>query len=289
MAFDKKQMARELKILADTPKEIERQQQIYRGKLAEIAEEERKQIWGKATLDKRRQEALQERNTICNALANRMRPALEYVRNNNNYSQSETINFSDPRLKDALSIVDHMGKDLSPADQAAMLGSFAGDVGALRALERAFDKHGLYMKAAAHEMQRGISEQAIQEMGEVLAFQKYAEDKGGFDFPIERATWTQGEFQMQLDRLQLDSTDAPDCYAAVLDSVADNIRADMDAADYSGMSEELAAVDKAKRQAELWKIKSAQQEMKKAQERGENPASVLNRELAKLEPNSANA
>lgn len=288
MAYDKKEMARNLKLLATTPKEIERQQQIYREKLAEIKAEEQKGIWGKATLDKRRQDALRERNTTCNALANRMRPALEYVRDNNNYSQSETINFSDPKLKDALRTIDYMGKDLSPADQTAMISSFAGDVGALRVLEKAFAKNGLYMKDAAREMQKPIPEQALREMGEVLAFQQYAESKGSFDFPIERAMWTRGAFQKQLDRLNLVDNDT-DPYSAVLDAVSDKLRADMDSVDYSGMNEELAAVDKAKRQAELWKIKSAQQEMKKAQERGENPATVLNRELAKIKAADAAA
>ena len=274
--------------MATTPKEIERQQQIYREKLAEIKAEEQKGIWGKATLDKRRQDALRERNTTCNALANRMRPALEYVRNNNDYAQNETINFSDPKLKDALRTIDYMGKDLSPADQAAMISSFAGDVGALRVLEKAFAKNGLYMKDAAREMQKPIPEQALREMGEVLAFQQYAESKDSFDFPIERAMWTRGAFQKQLDRLNLVDNDT-DPYSAVLDAVSDKLRADMDSVDYSGMNEELAAVDKAKRQAELWKIKSAQQEMKKAQERGENPATVLNRELAKIKAADAAA
>ena len=276
MAFDRKEMARNLKIVATTPKEIARQQEAYRARLAEIKQEEQRKIWGEATLNKWREEARAERDRTGHALAKRMRTALEYVAANNDYAQNETINFSDPKLKDALRTIDYMGKDLSPADQAAMLSSFAGDIGALRVLEKAFSKNGLYMKDAAREMQKSIPEQAIKEAAEVLAFHDYAESQGRFDFPAERMMWTHGAFQKQLDKLNL-VDDTTDPYSAVLDAVADQIRADMD-----GMNGEQSE-DKAKRQAELWKIQSAKKEMQEAQARGENPATVLNRELAKFD------
>lgn len=282
MAFDRKEMARNLKIVATTPKEIARQQEAYKARLAEIKQEEQRKIWGEATLNKWREEARAERDRTGHALAKRMRTALEYVAANNDYAQNETINFSDPKLKDALRTIDYMGKDLSPADQAAMLSSFAGDIGALRVLEKAFSKNKLYMANAAHEMQKSIPEQAIKEAAEVLAFHDYAESQGRFDFPAERMMWTHGAFQKQLDKLNL-VDDTTDPYSAVLDAVADQIRADMD-----GMNGEQNE-DKAKRQAELWKIQSAKKEMQEAQARGENPATVLNRELAKLDKPAAGA
>lgn len=282
MAYDKKEYARHLKIVATTPKEIARQQDAYKARLAEIKQEEQRKIYGEATLNKWRDEARAERDRTGHALAKRMRASLEYIAANNNYAQNETINFSDPKLKDALRTIDYMGADLSPADQAAMLSSFAGDIGALRVLEKAFSKNKLYMASAAHEMQKSIPEQAIKEAAEVLAFHDYAESQGRFDFPAERMMWTHGAFQKQLDKLNL-VDDTTDPYSAVLDAVSDQIRADMDS-----MSEDQAE-DKAKRQAELWKIQSAKKEMKQAQERGENPATVLNRELAKLDKPAAGA
>ena len=283
MAFDRKEMARHLKIVATTPKEIARQQDAYKARLAEIKQEEQRKIYGEATLNKWRDEARAERDRTGHALAKRMRASLDYIAANNDYAQNETINFSDPKLKDALRTIDYMGKDLSPADQAAMLSSFAGDIGALRVLEKAFAKNGLYMKNAAHEMQKSIDQQAIKEAYEVLAFHDYAETQNRFDFPAERMMWTHGAFQKQLDKLNL-VDDTTDPYSAVLDAVADQIRADMDT-----MTGEDAAEDKAKRQAELWKIQSAKKEMQQAQERGENPATVLNRELAKLDKPAAGA
>ena len=282
MASDRKEYARNLKIVATTPKEIDRQQQAFRNRLAEIKQEEQRKIYGEATLNKWRDEARVERDRTGHALAKRMRASLDYIAANNDYASNETIDFTSTKLKDALRTIDYMGADLSPADQAAMLSSFAGDIGALRVLEKAFRKNKLYMANAAHEMQKSIDQQAIKEAYEVLAFHDYAETQNRFDFPAERMMWTHGAFQKQLDRLNL-VDDTTDPYSAVLDAVSDQIRADMDS-----MSEDQAE-DKAKRQAELWKIQSAKKEMQQAQERGENPATVLNRELAKLDKPAAGA
>lgn len=283
MAFDRKKMTHHLNILDATPKEISRQQQIYRDTLAAIDAEEKKGIWGKVTLDKRREEARAERDRTCHALAHRMRESLNYVAENNNYGDTETINFEDPKLQSALRTIDYMGKDLSYADQMSIINKFRGDVGALRVIEKAFAKNGLYMKSAAKELQKPIPTQAIKEMSEVLAYHDYHEGKGEWSFPIEKATWTKGEFGKQLERLSLDTTDAADPYSAVLDAAADQIRADRDAAIFSDMDDTQKALEKAKYEAQLYKLQHAQKEMKEAQARGDNPATVLNRELAKLE------
>lgn len=273
MAFDKAKMAKSLKILATTPAEIERQQKVYREKLAEIKAEEARGIWGKVTLDNRRREATAERNRTCNALTRQMREALAFVAENNAYSESETIDFENRKLQDALKTIEYMGETLSYADQAAILNSFAGDVGSLRVLERAFTKNKLYLKDAAREMQKSIPDEAIRQMDEVLSFAAYAEAKGEFNFPIDRALWTKGAFQKQLDRLGLDSDADP--YASILDAMADKVRADMDAGGET--------IDKAHKQAQLWKLQTLKNELKAAQERGDNPASVLNSALAKME------
>lgn len=279
MAFDKAKMAKSLKILATTPAEIERQQKVYREKLAEIKAEEAKGIWGKVTLDNRRKEATAERNRTCNALTRQMREALAFVAENNAYSESETIDFENRKLQGALKTIEYMGETLSYADQAAILNSFAGDVGSLRVLERAFTKNKLYLKDAAREMQKAIPDEAIRQMDEVLSFSAYEEAKGGFSFPIERAMWTKGAFQKQLDRLGLDSDADP--YASILDAMADKVRADMDAGGET--------IDKAHKQAQLWKLQTLKAELKAAQERGDNPASVLNSALAKMEAPSTTA
>lgn len=282
MAVNKKELARNLKILATTPTEIERQQAIYREKLEEIRAEEKRGIWGKTTLDNRKKEAQQERDRTCNALAKRMSSALEYVSANNAYNESETINISDPRLQDALRVIDYAGKDLSYADQAAILETFKGDVGALRLLEKAYSRNGLYMKDAAHEMQKSIPQRAINEMAEVLSFSHYAESMGRpFEFPIERAMWTRDAFQKQLDRLGLESDADP--YSAVLDALADKVRANMDAVDLSDMTEEQKTLEKARQQSNLWQVQITQGKIRDAQARGENPANALNRELAKFD------
>jgi len=280
---DRKDLARHLKILDTTPHEISLQQQAYRSALAEIDAEERKGIWGKVTLDKRRQEAKEARDRTCHALAHRMRESLEYVKAHNNYADTETIDFESPRLQSALRTIDYMGKDLSPSDQMSILHSFAGDIGALRVIEKAFAKNGLYMKSAAKELQKPIPAQAIKEMSEVLDFHDYAEMQNRFDFPIERATWTKGEFGKQLQRLSIDATEEPDPYSAVLDAAAESIRSAYEETQFSDADAVEKAMAKAKADAQLLKLSYAKREMKEAQARGENPAAVLNRELAKLE------
>lgn len=284
MAFDKAKMARSLKILATTPAEIERQQKVYREKLAEIKAEEAKGIWGRVTLDNRRKEATADRNRTCNALTRQMREALNFVAENNAYSESETIDFENRKLQDALRTVEYMGDSLSYADQAAILNLFKGDVGALRVLEKAYAKNKLYLKDAAHEMQKAIPDEAIRQMDEVLSFAAYAEAKGEFNFPIDRAIWTKGAFQKQLDRLGLNS-DA-DVYDAVLDALADKIREGEGVVNET-MTEEEKQLESARQQAQLWKLTTIKQELKNAQQNGDNPAAVLNRVLAKFEGDNA--
>ena len=278
MAFDRKETAKALKILASTPREIQRQQEIYKEAMAQIRADEATGNWSRNGIESRKQKVTEERNRICNALARSMAPALDYVAQNNNYADTETINFQDPKLQDALRTIEFMGKDLSYSDQASILSAFRGDVGALRVIEKAYRKNNLYMKDAAAEMQKPIPTQAISEMAEVLAFQRYAEAKGGFDFPIDRARWTMDAFERQLDRLGL--ADDTDPYSAVLSAAADHLRADMDAA---GPEDQDDPGRKAQYQAQLLRLQLAMQDVKKAHARGENPGPVLNRELGKLE------
>ena len=280
--IDKKELARSLKLLASTPAAIEREREACRAKLAEIDAEEKKGIWGKVTLDNRRKEAREARNRTCNALVKQMRQALDFVAANNNYADSETVDFESPKLQAALRTVEYMGKDLDPADQAAVLNKFRGDVGALRVLEKAFAKHNLYLKGAAHEMQKPLSDAAIREMNEVISFAEYAASKNEFNFPIERAAWTKGDFQKQLDRLGLDDSTNP--YDAVMQAAVDEVSADIERITFdSDMGEIDKAQAKAQREAQLLKLKIAQREMREAQERGENPGAVLNAQLAKME------
>ncbi len=282
MNIDKKELARSLKLLATTPAAIEREKEVCRAKLAEIDAEEKKGVWGKTTLDNRRQEAREARNRTCNALVKQMRQALDFVAANNNYADSETVDFESPKLQAALRTIEYMGRDLDLADQAGILNKFVGDIGALRVLEKTFAKHGLYLKGAAHEMQKPLSEAAIREMGEVISFAEYAAEQGRFNVDFARATWSMGDFQKQLDRLGLD--DSADPYDAVVQAAVDEVDAEIERITFDpDMSEIDKANAKAQKQAQLLRLKIAQEEMRKAQERGENPGAVLNAQLAKME------
>ncbi len=282
MSVDRKKLARSLRLIDETPREIEKQMQIYRNKLSDIAAEEKKGIWGPTTLNARKQEALQERNRVCSALVKTMRESLNYIAENNSYSNSEVIDFTSPKLKDAVNLIQLMGKDLSYSDQVNLLSQFRGDVGSLRVLQKAFNSNGLqHMAKAAGEMQTPIKQQSIEEMNYVISAAEYSMAKGNFSFPIERATWTKGDFAKQLDKLGLDDDSNP--YDAVITSMTDNLRNEMNEIGISGLDEEEKAREQSKRQAQIMKLQYVQDEMKKAKDRGEDLSGLLNRELKKLE------
>lgn len=284
MGFDKKELAKNLKILATTPREIERQNSIYSDAMAKILADEASGNWSRNGIDRRKQDAKAARDKACHALANRMRPALEYVIKNNNYAESETLDFTNKKLQDALRTIDFMGKSLSYADRANILDSFRGDIGSLRALERAFNKAG--MDAMAHiasEMMKPISEMALREMSEVLAFHEYAQSKNEWNFPIERARWSKGEFQKQLDRLGLEDNDT-NPYSAVMEHFAEYVRTNViENADFSGMNETEKAAVKAAANAKLYKIQFGEQEIQTALKNGGDPAQIFNRTMSQLD------
>jgi len=286
--MDRKKLAKNLKLVDSIPREIERQQAKYKATITELDAKDKTGDYARNDLAKKRQAAKEERDRTCAALAKSLRTALQYVQENNRFSETETVDFSNPKLQDALRTIEFMGKDLSPADQANILNNFAGDVGALRLLEKAYRKQGYYLKDAAHEMQKGIPEDAISDMFTVLAFYDYAAAAGRFDFPIERAHWTKGEFAKALDRLSLDNEAAEvNPYSAVLDALSDSVEREAAEADYSGMSEEERRLAIARANAKSMSYQTISHRIKEAKANGEDPARILNRQLAKMEEEAA--
>jgi len=281
MSFDKKELAKSLKILATAPAEIEKQKQAYRDKMKEIDAEERKGIWGKVTLDGRRKEALKARNDICNRLVDSMVTAYNFVVTNNNYADSETIDFDNARLQNVLKMIDIMGKDMSATDQMAILSEFRGNIGALRVIEKSFAKNGLYMKSAAREMQKPVPEEALDQMERVLNKAVYAKAGGMLDFNFDICKWTHSAFGKQLEKLGLDSDADP--YAAVLDAAAGNLSTEINELELSNLPQSEKASAISRKKAELLRLQLTKDEVRKARENGENPASMINRQLSKME------
>lgn len=283
--MDKRELAKSLKLLDSTPKEINRQREAYRAKLAEIDAEEKRGIWGKVTLDNQRKAAKAERDKTISALVKRMTDAFNYVAQNNAYGESETIDFSDKKLNDALHMVEVMGKDLSVADQAALLNSYCGNIGALRVLEKAFAKNGLALKDTAKELQKPISGRAMEEMKTAIAFAQHYAAKGDWsEDPFSRCRWTMGEFGKQIDRLALeDEAAGVTPYSAVLDALSEQIKAAKTETQLSDMTDDEKTDAEAKADAELLMLQLAREELTKAQANGKNPSELINRQLDKME------
>lgn len=288
MAINHKELSKALSVLASAPGKIADAQAKCRDRLAEIDAEERKGIWGKVTLDKRREEAYADRDRVCHALAHSMRPALETVKANNSLAD-EPLDINDPKIQNAVNVISLMGKSLTYTDQISMLESNRGNPAALRFLQSAFKKNGMsYAADQAGEMMRPISSRAIEEMSEVLAFHDYAEKQGRLDFPIERARWTKSEFQRQYDRLGYNPDTKADPYSYALDEAMSGLKE----REFDTLAEadpEQAAKTKARIDAQKLKIALAQRDVAKAKESGGDVAEAFNKAMKAVESAEANA
>jgi len=244
MSIDHKALSRALNTLAKNPKQIKEAEERCKNVLAEIKSKEASGNWSPNSLKKMREDAIAERNRVCHALAHSMRDALQVVKDNNSFS-TESLDINSPKIQNAVNVLSLMGKNLTYADQASMLESFRGDPAALRFLQSAFEKNGLKFAAKqAKEMYKGISDYAIQQMDEVLAFHDYYEKIGQFSFPIERATWTKGEFQEALTRMGYETTTA-DPFIAAIDDVANSYASETEDKNAQGFYKYLAQEAKA--------------------------------------------
>ena len=279
MTFDRKKMAESLKILAENPDKIKAQEKLYQERLSAIKVKEATGNWSPNTIERERREAKEARDRVSHALANAMRPALEYVKANNDYT-TIPIDLESPKLSRALDVASLLGKNMVYSDQIGILNQFRGDPASLRVLEATFRKNGNTWAAdVAREMQKPISTQALDQMNEVLAFHEYAESQGRFDFPAERMMWTHGNFKKQADRLGLDFDGVADPYTLMLDMTLDS----MEENELSTMSEaspEKAAQAKAWLAAQKYKLSLAKQEIANAAKTGADPAQIVNRALA---------
>ncbi len=176
-------------------------------------------------------------------------------------------------------------------DQLGIVSQFCGDPASLRVLEAAFSKNGQEWAAKnAHNLQKTISNQAVAEMQTVLDFHDYAESKGEFSFPIEKAHWTKNEFGRQASRLGYDLDELSDAYSLCLDM-------QMDGLNEQGMTINendpiKAAKERATISAQKYKIAQAKQEIAQAKASGKDPAEMFNKAMKSIENhanNSANA
>ena len=244
MSINHKELARSLSVIAENPKKIKEAEEKCKAALADIRSKEASGNWSPNAIKRMKEEAIAERDRVCHALAHAMRPALETIKQNNSPSQ-EPLDINSPKIQNAVNVLSLMGKNLTFADQASILESFRGDPAALRFLQSAFQKNGLKFAAQqAGEMMRGVSQQAISQVEEVLNFHDYAESQGRYDFPADRMVWTHGEFQRQIDRMGYEPSNA-DPFLAAIDDVANAYASETSDPNAQGFYKYLAQMAKA--------------------------------------------
>ena len=221
MAIDRKELAKALRVLADTPAKIAEQDGILKAKLAEIKKKEMSGDWSPNTIAAEKKAAVETHDRICHSLVSSMKPAYQTVRENNNLTK-EPLDFNSPEIQNVVRVLPFLDKH-DFASQTSLLEGFRGNIAGLRFLKGAFEKAGFsYMAKKADEMMRPISEQALEEMGSVLSSHDYHERvHGTFSFPAEKMYWTHGEFQRQIDRMGLDDSDAVNPLYNALDDAAE--------------------------------------------------------------------
>lgn len=281
MAINKKELAKAIKTIAENPNKIEAAKQKYRDRMAEIQAEERKGLWAPVTLKKWREDAQADRDRVCHALARAMENALAVVKENNSFEDC-AIDLENPKLDRALKMLDILGSKMSFSDQANIVSQFAGDFASLRVLQAAFEKSGQKWAAdAARSLQRPISQQALDECEQVLAFHNYAEAQGRLDFPAERMMWTHPEFQKAGERYGLDLDGAGDSYELALDVTMQAL--DDAELNVSPDDPEKAAKAKAYIAAQRYKCALGKQEIAQAKASGKDPAEVFNKVMKTIE------
>lgn len=274
-SIDRKKMAESLKILAENPDKIKAVEKLYQQRLSEIKAEEKGGNLSPNAVAKKKAEAKEARDRTTHLLAHAMRPALEYVKANNDYT-TIPIDLESSKLSRALDVASLLGRSMMFSDQVGILNQFRGDPSALRVLEATFRKNGNTWAAdVAKEMQKPISTETLDQMNEVLSFFEYYEAQGRFNFPAERMMWTHGNFKKQADRLGLDLDGVADPYSLMLDMTLDSLE-ETELANMQEADSEEVEKSKARIAAQRYKIELAKREIAN----GADPAKVVNKALS---------
>lgn len=278
MSIDHKALKQALRTLDEAPKKISQAKRQYSADLEEIRKLEKTGNYSPNYLTKAKADAREKRDRTIKTLAESMKPALATVKANNDYSAAE-LNLDNPKLQTALNIINTQGKNLAHNLQAQILGQFRGDPSSLAVLEGALKANGLYFHSLAHEMQKPISSEALENMTTALAFYDYGvTSKGVFDFDETKIYWTRNAFAEQAQRLGYDLEDGTqDAYNFAL-------------AELRRQAEQERFGDP-NNSAEAWARKMAldmaQNEVTKARESGQDEAEAFNRAVKRIQQKAA--
>lgn len=272
--IDHKKLKSALQTLDSAPKAISRAKSEYTSKMQGIRELERSGRYSPNYIKQAQDTARREKDRTVKAMAESMISALQTVRENNDYT-GEALSLDDPKLTNALNITSMLGKKMPAATQANILAQFRGNPAALSVLEGAYRQNGLYFADMAHEMQRPINTQAMDEMERCLAGYVYNQKAHGvFDVDFAPATWTMGDFAKQAQRLGYDLSDES-AYSFALN---EELRR-LDEASFKTEDPSARAAIFAQRTA----ILKAQREVTEARAAGKDEAAAFEHGLAQVE------
>lgn len=274
--FNHKDYARALRTLDSAPKEIEKAKDEYRATLAEIKKREDSRQWSPASIDNMKAEAKAKRDRTIKGLADSMIPAYNYVNDNNNYSGAD-FDLGDPKLQAAITLVNSLGRKVPFDTQTSLLNQFRGNLGALNVLEALFREKGLYMADMAHDLQRPISQEALENMAYSLNSYLYKyESKGIVDIDFERCFWTKNAFSDQAQRLGIDANDNDNVFICAIDVMKKGIEEDL-------FNHNISETDAAKAQKLQWQLDLAKEEINRAKANGEELIAAFNSAMKRVE------
>ena len=271
--IDHTSLKKALKTLDSAPREVERAKEKYQKTLEDIRAEEAKGIWSPNNIRDRREKAKAERDRVIKGLTDSMKTALEVVKANNDYENTE-LNLDNPKLALAFNIINSTGKNLSYRQQVNLLNQFRGDPASLHVIEDAFKKHGLYFASLAHEMSKPISNEAIHDMEMVFAYADYDAGKGIIDLPMDKARWTKNQFAEQAQRLGYDISNESDPYEYALAEMKRKLENDY----FFSESKEEKVIASAQSMA----VDAAMSEITEAKKSGSDEADIFNKAIARI-------
>lgn len=192
-----------LKALDAGPREIETAREQYKADQQYISEMESKGFWSPFAIQRMKDAAQTKRDDAIRKAVDRMRPALEVVQTEQN-NPSEMLDIDNAKLQNAITVVNTMGKKLSPSDQLAIVEKFRGDQASLNFIADLFTKNGLYYADYARQLTTPVPNQAIEN----LAVEIGRYDYNG-DFNMSNIFWTRNEFGKALERYGVNPASNP--------------------------------------------------------------------------------
>ena len=112
MSIDHRSLRQALRTLDEAPKKITQAKRQYSADLEEIRKLERSGNYSPNYIAKAKADAKEKRDRAVKTLAESMKPALNVVRANNDYSTAE-LDLNNPKLQTALNIINGQGKNLA--------------------------------------------------------------------------------------------------------------------------------------------------------------------------------